>query len=203
MTLYHRFFVVLLFAGSLTVPAVHADQMYRNADVPVTYTPTNQFDESLQNRSYGQKTADKALNAFANLGAGVFEVPKNVINTTNDSNIFYGITGGLFKGLLNTWGRMSVGITDLLSVAIPTKPIAYPVHVWEDTKVDTTYGNIFELDLSEKMEQPEPAAETPAPIPAASPVVVAPRLPVVDHSDQYNQQTNKKIDTLFKKQMMK
>ncbi|MDO9105624.1 MAG: exosortase system-associated protein, TIGR04073 family [Methylovulum sp.] len=200
MTICNRFFAVFLFAGAMTVPAAHADPIYGNTGMPAPYTPTNQQKASPQNQTYGQKTGNKAINALTNIGTGVLEVPKNVINTTNDSNIFYGITGGLFKGLLNTWGRMSVGITDLLSVAIPTKPVTYPLNVWEDTKVDTTYGNIFELDLP---TTPDPViVETPAPRPSAA--VVAPRLPVVDNTGQYNhQQTNQKIDTLFKKQMMK
>jgi len=198
MTTYHRFFAVLLFAGSLTIPVSHADPVYSNSGMSA-YTPATQFGGSSPNQSYGRKTGNKALNALANLGGSVFEVPKNIINTTNDSNIFYGITGGLAKGLINTVGRMSVGITDLVTAPIPTKPIAYPVYAWENTKRDTTYGNIFELDLSEKAETP--VAE--APVPTPSPVVVAPRLPVVDDSGQYNQQTNRKIDTLFKRQMMK
>lgn len=199
MTTYHRFFAAFFFAGSLTVATAHADQIYNSTDMSATYTPINRLDDS-QNQSYGQKTGNKALNAFANLGAGVFEIPKNIINTANDSNIFYGISGGLAKGLLNTVGRMTVGITDLITIPIPTKPIAYPVHAWEDTKIDTTYGNLFELDPPVKTEPP--VAETPESKTVTSPVV-APRLPVVDNSAQYNQQTNKKIDTLFKRQMMK
>ncbi|MDP2901817.1 MAG: exosortase system-associated protein, TIGR04073 family, partial [Methylovulum sp.] len=141
MTTPIRFFIALFLAGSLTVPAAHADQDYRNADMP-----TNQPDEALENQSYDQKLVDKTFNAISNLSTGVLEVPKNVINTTNDSNIIYGLTGGLFKGLLNTVGRLSVGVADLLTAPIPTKPITYPLHAWENGKEDTRYGNIFELD---------------------------------------------------------
>lgn len=195
MTSLPRSCTVLLFAGLLAAPLAYADSTY------LDNSPSAQpFNNPMPNRSYGQKTGDKALNAVANIGVGFWELPKNIINTTNDSNIFYGLTGGLFKGILNTVGRLSVGAVDLVTAPIPTKPVTYPKYAWQNTKVDTTYGNIFELDLSGK---PVPAAALPAPPQTAAPVAVAPRLPAVDASDPYQQQTNKKIDAYFKKQMMK
>lgn len=199
MTQCHRFFISFLCAGLLGayLPAVQADQYNSTPSINSTYTPPAQSEAPQNNnQSYGDKVSNKALNAVSNITTGILEVPKNTINTTNDSNIFYGITGGLFKGLLNTWGRMSVGISDLLTVLIPTKPVAYPLNVWDDVKTDTTYGNIMELDLPQKKQAV--VIEAPSkPVAVAKPAV-APRLPVVDGS-----QTNKKIDTFFKKEMMK
>ncbi len=59
--------------------------------------------------SYGSQVGHKALNGFANITTAVLEIPKNIINTTNDSNIAWGFVGGLTKGILNTGGRIVVG----------------------------------------------------------------------------------------------
>jgi putative exosortase-associated protein (TIGR04073 family) len=98
-----------------------------------------------EQQSYGSQVGNKALNGFANITTAVLEIPKNIINTTNDSNFAYGIAGGLGKGILNTVGRIVTGITDLITAPLPTKPIAYPLYVWDDFDEDTTYGEVFRL----------------------------------------------------------
>ena len=182
MSTFHRFFVSFLFTSLLTA-----------------YAPLTQADhQPEQQRSYGSKIGNKALNGFANLTTSTLEIPKNIINATNQSNIFYGLTGGLFKGVLNTVGRMAVGITDLITFPLPTKPIARPVYIWDDFDVDTTYGDLFRLDRSPDIEEPvieEPVAQSVAP------VAVAPKEPV--DFDQNQQDINRKLDTLFKKRMLK
>ena len=166
-----------------------------------TYTPIAQTDETLQQTSYGEKVANKALNAFANLTTSPLELPKNIINTMNQSNFFYGVFGGFIKGLVNTLGRTGCGIADLITFPLPTKPIAYPVYIWDDFDVDTSYGEVFRLDKTKKIDQP--VTETPAAQPVSAAVATPPKAAVVDRSDQYNQQTNKKLDTLFNKEMQK
>jgi putative exosortase-associated protein (TIGR04073 family) len=99
-----------------------------------------------EQQSYGSKVGNKALNGLSNIFTAVLEIPKNIINTTNDSNIAYGVVGGLAKGTLNTAGRLFSGVADLITFPIPTKPIAQPVYVWDDFDVDTTYGEVFRLD---------------------------------------------------------
>jgi len=106
-------------------------------------TVSNCFADEQQ--SYGSQVGNKALNGFANITTAVLEIPKNIINTTNDSNFAYGIAGGLGKGILNTVGRIVTGITDLITAPLPTKPIAYPLYVWDDFDEDTTYGEVFRL----------------------------------------------------------
>jgi len=96
-------------------------------------------------QGYGSKVGNKALNGFANMSTAVLEIPKNIINTTNDSNIIYGAVGGLAKGLLNTMGRLVTGMTDFVTAPIPTKPIVYPNYIWDDFDADTTYGKTFRL----------------------------------------------------------
>ena len=98
-----------------------------------------------EQQSYGSKVGNKALNGFANLTTSALEIPKNIINTTNDSNVAWGFVGGLAKGILNTVGRMMVGLTDLVTFPLPTKPFIYPKYVWDDFDEDTTYGEVFRL----------------------------------------------------------
>ncbi len=99
-------------------------------------------------QSYGSKVGHKALNGFANITTGILEIPKNVINTTNQSNIVYGVLGGLVKGVVNTGGRIVTGVVDLVTAPLPTKPIVYPVYVWDDFDTDTSYGEVFRENIS-------------------------------------------------------
>jgi hypothetical protein len=77
------------------------------------------------------------------------EIPKNIINTTNQSNVIYGVFGGVMKGAINMAGRMGVGLTDLVTAPIPTKPITSPSLVWDNFDVDTHYGETFRLSNDE------------------------------------------------------
>ena len=129
------------------------------------------------------------------------EMPKNIINTMNQSNFFYGVFGGFLKGLVNTLGRTGCGIADFITIPLPTKPIAYPVYIWDDFDVDTTYGEVFRLDKTQKIDQP--VTQTPVTQPAPTAVATPPRAAVVDRSNQYNQETNRKLDTVFKQEMQK
>lgn len=99
-----------------------------------------------EQESYGDTVGRKALNGFANLTTSALEIPKNIINTTNQSNVAYGFIGGGAKGILNTVGRMMVGLTDLITAPLPTKPYIYPLYVWDDFDVDTSYGQVFRLE---------------------------------------------------------
>ncbi len=95
--------------------------------------------------SYGSQVGHKALNGFANMTTAILEIPKNIINTTNQSNIAYGAVGGLAKGILNTVGRITGGLADFITAPIPTKPFIRPSYVWDDFDKDTTYGEVFRL----------------------------------------------------------
>ena len=210
MTKFNRIFVSLLFSAFFIAytPMTQADDMqqqnYGNqAGENRTYTPMTQTNATLQQSSYGEIVGNKALNAFANISTGWLEVPKNIINTMNQSNFFYGVFGGFLKGLVNTLGRTGCGIADLITLPIPTKPIAYPLYIWDDFDIDTSYGEVFRLDVTQKIDQP--ATQTPAvtqPVPTA--VATPPQAAVVDYSNQYNQEeTNRKLDKLFKHEMQK
>ena len=95
--------------------------------------------------SYERGVLEKAGNGFANLTTSALEIPKSIINTTNDSNIIFGFFGGMLKGTVNMVGRMGVGLVDLITAPIPTQAIVHPVLVWDDFDVDTQYGKTFRL----------------------------------------------------------
>ena len=200
---FNRFNVSLLFTTLFMTytPMTQADMQQQDYGYQSAYTPIVGADDSRQQSSYGEKVGNKALNAFANLTTSTLEMPKNIINTMNQSNFFYGVFGGFIKGLVNTLGRTGCGIADLITFPLPTRPIAYPVYIWDDFDVDTSYGEVFRLDKTQKIAQP--VTETPAPQPVSAAVAAPPKAVVVDRSNQYNQQTNKKLDTLFNKEMQK
>ena len=152
MTKFNCFFSLTL-AGLLMayIPVTQADMQQPGYGNPVSPTGTfpavNNTNDPLQ-QSYGEKVGNKALNAVANMTTSTLEMPKNIINTMNQSNFFYGVFGGFLKGLVNTLGRTGCGIADFITIPLPTKPIAYPVYIWDNFDVDTTYGQVFRLDTT-------------------------------------------------------
>lgn len=118
------------------------------------FSPLSQADETkpqnVPEKSYADKVGEKALSGFTNMNTALLEIPKNVINTTNQSNVAYGFTGGLAKGILNTVGRMMAGLADLITAPILTKPIVQPNNIWDDFDVETTYGQAFRADNEPK-----------------------------------------------------
>ncbi|MFI3178962.1 MAG: exosortase system-associated protein, TIGR04073 family [Methylococcaceae bacterium] len=194
MNKFYRFYIFILFSSIFIAytPLIQADtQVTQNSNYDST--------EPSQQLSYGEKVGKKALIAFANLVTSPLELPKNIINTINQSNFFYGVFGGFLKGLVNTLGRTGCGIADLLTLPLPTKPIAYPIYIWKDFDVDTTYGDVFRLDNNNiKIELPISQA-IPEPIANLS----VQKQTVIDHSNQEVQTINKNLDILFKKEMEK
>ncbi|NOT13451.1 MAG: exosortase system-associated protein, TIGR04073 family [Methylococcaceae bacterium] len=178
MTKFNRFFITFVIAGlfAMNSPAGIADD-----------------------QSYGSKTGQKAARSFANLCTAWLEIPKNMINVSNQSNVFYGIVGGMFKGLVHTAGRLGVAVADLITLPLPTQPIAHPIYIWEDFDIDTTYGDAFRYDSSQNI-QPQPVATEPAPVPqAAQPAAPVP----VDDSEFIKRDTNRKLDSMFQNKMTK
>ena len=174
MTKFNCFFSFLLIGLLMAyIPMTQADMQqpgYSSQSAENrTFTPINNTDDPLQ-QSYGEKVGNKALNSFANLTTSILEMPKNIINTMNQSNFFYGVFGGFLKGLVNTLGRTGCGIVDFITLPLPTKPIAYPVYIWDDFNIDTTYGEVFRLDKTQKTDQ----QVTQAPATQPAPTAVAP-----------------------------
>lgn len=98
--------------------------------------------------SYGDIVGRKLTTSLANLTTSTLELPKNIILETNKpgSNFIYGLAGGTMLGVLHTMGRVTVGIMDLVTAPLATKPIATPLYVWDDFDASTTYGPIFRLE---------------------------------------------------------
>jgi putative exosortase-associated protein (TIGR04073 family) len=95
---------------------------------------------------YASHTLHKLGTGLANLTLGWVEIPKSMITTTNHTNVLFGVSGGLLKGILHTTGRTLAGAVDLLTVPIPTRPIAQPAFVWQRFDTETRYGPVFALE---------------------------------------------------------
>jgi len=90
---------------------------------------------------YGTQAVNKFGRGLANTATGWIELPKNVVNTSNNSNVAVGITWGLVKGVLYTVGRTAVGAVELVTFFIPNDEFVHPNYVWNDFDQDTTFGN--------------------------------------------------------------
>ncbi|MEW6038334.1 MAG: exosortase system-associated protein, TIGR04073 family [Pseudomonadota bacterium] len=108
---------------------------------------------------YGTTTTLKLGSGLSNLAMGWLEIPKNMINTSNQTNVLLGISGGLFKGLLHTVGRTLTGAVDFLTFPLPTQPIAHPEFVWQKFSDETSYGPAFAPGT---FKDPKPASAPPA-----------------------------------------
>ncbi|MDD5035817.1 MAG: exosortase system-associated protein, TIGR04073 family [Methylococcaceae bacterium] len=81
----------------------------------------------------------KASHGLANMIGGFVEIPKNVTNITQDSNIFAGVTIGLLRGVVHTVSRTLVGTAEFITSPFPTKDYITPGYVWERFSEDTRY----------------------------------------------------------------
>ncbi|MDF9391265.1 MULTISPECIES: exosortase system-associated protein, TIGR04073 family [Methylococcus] len=114
---------------------------------------------SAQADDYGATTTLKLGSGLSNLTLGWLEIPKSMINTSNQTNVLFGISGGLFKGLLHTVGRTLTGAVDFLTFPVPTQPITHPEFVWQKFSDETSYGPAFTSGiLSDPKPAPAPAA---------------------------------------------
>lgn len=122
----------------LDVCAAGADPAYTPPSSPV-YAP------SKPEPTYGEAVAEKLGSAAANLVLSPLEIPKNIINTTNDAGLALGLTGGVAKGFLHMAGRFLSGTVDLVSFPLPTEPLTNPRYVWQGYAVETRYNPLFKL----------------------------------------------------------
>lgn len=98
-----------------------------------------------EKESYGTTVGKKVGSAFSNIVFGFLEVPKNIVNTTNDINLAAGLTLGVAKGALHMGGRAIVGLVDLVSFPAPTEPLTTPQFVWMHFPQETRYNPAFKL----------------------------------------------------------
>jgi len=97
-----------------------------------------------QNADYGEMVGRKLGSGYTNMVLGLAEIPKNAIITTNQTNALFGVTGGIFKGILHGVGRTLAGAVDLITCPIPTEPIPKPAFVWENFQTETQYGPVLQ-----------------------------------------------------------
>lgn len=160
---------------------------------PLTQADEEKVDNVSTEQSYGDQVGEKAFSGFTNINTAILEIPKNVINTTNESNnLIYGVTGGVLKGLLHTAGRLLTGFTDLVTAPIITKPIVQPDPIWQDFDAETTYGKVFRLD-----NEPHVIKETGAKN-STNEIYVVPAENATDRAT-----TNTERDRTFKEEMSK
>lgn len=108
--------------------------------------------------TYGDMVRTKLASGLTNMTFGIAEMPKNIINTSNEVNALFGVTGGVLKGTLHTMGRLLAGGLDFITFPVPSQPITHPTFVWQQFNVDTTYGPYF--DMSRRPPE-DKAATTP------------------------------------------
>lgn len=106
---------------------------------------------------YGDMVRLKVASGMANMMTGLVEVPKNMINTMNNTSnaggafdrggyVLWGITGGGLKGAMHMLARTMAGMVDFVGCFIPTKPIPNPPFVWQNFYTDTQYGPYMKVD---------------------------------------------------------
>lgn len=94
----------------------------------------------LAGERYGTRVGEKMGRGLANIVTGWVEIPKNMINTSKDSNVGIGLTWGLVRGIAQSVGRTLVGAGELATFFVPTPDIIHPTYVFEDFYRDTRYG---------------------------------------------------------------
>jgi putative exosortase-associated protein (TIGR04073 family) len=94
--------------------------------------------------SYGSKIGGKFLIGMMNATTGIVEIPKTMMTETASDGLAMGMTVGLVKGMTNMLGRSLMGMMDVVSFPIPTKPLIKPPVVFQDFDQETTYGDGWE-----------------------------------------------------------
>ncbi len=89
--------------------------------------------------SYLSGFSNKLTQGLANMATGFIEIPKNIVNISNEQNILIGMTWGLLRGTVHAVNRTLVGGAEFLTSPIPTSEFASPVYVWERFSEDSRY----------------------------------------------------------------
>jgi putative exosortase-associated protein (TIGR04073 family) len=88
---------------------------------------------------YGKDFQDKLGHGVANMALGFSEIPKNIINVTDDSGILLGVTWGALRGVGHGVGRTLMGVAEFLTSPFPTGDYVAPGLPWERFTEDTRY----------------------------------------------------------------
>ncbi len=94
--------------------------------------------------SYPARIAGKLGIGLMNATTGIVEIPKTMMTVSEQEGIGLGLSLGLVKGMTNMMGRSFLGMLDVVSFPIPTKPLINPPVVFQDFGTETTYGQGWE-----------------------------------------------------------
>jgi len=76
-----------------------------------------------------QSAVTKVERGTKNAALGWTEIPKSVLDTTEEKNVIVGLTVGLLEGVLNAFARTASGIADVATAPLGTtydKPAIKP-----------------------------------------------------------------------------
>jgi len=95
--------------------------------------------QAVAGSGYISVTGEKFVNGIANVATGVVELPKNIILTTQNDGVVYGVTVGVVTGLMHTVARTVIGALDVVTFLVPTQPSIRPSYIWQDFSTETSY----------------------------------------------------------------
>jgi len=94
--------------------------------------------------SYPAKIGGKLGIGLMNAATGIIEIPKSMAVESSKEGIGMGLSVGLIKGMTNMVGRSFLGMLDVVSFPLPTKPLVTPPVIFQDFSEETSYGNGWE-----------------------------------------------------------
>ena len=90
--------------------------------------------------SYPANVLGKLTNGVANVTFGVVEIPKTIFITSQSQGPAYGAPAGILMGMMQM-----VGVFDVATFIVPTKPLVTPVYIWNDFCTETSYSSDLQL----------------------------------------------------------
>jgi putative exosortase-associated protein (TIGR04073 family) len=99
---------------------------------------------ALADDTYLARSSGKFGSGVLNAATGWTEIPKTMYTAAQEEGAI-GLPVGFFKGLFHTVGRTMIGVMDLATFYIPTKPMVTPGLIWENPTKETSYNTNWEL----------------------------------------------------------
>jgi len=94
--------------------------------------------------SYPARIFGKLGIGLMNTTTGIVEIPKTMMVVSEKDGIGMGMSVGFLKGMTYMVGRTLLGMVDVVSFPIPTKPMITPPVVFQDFSEETTYAEAWE-----------------------------------------------------------
>lgn len=123
-------------------------------ETDITLSKAANTDDQTENQgsaSYPKQTATKFATGVANIATSWVEIPKTMIKISKDEGVAMGLTGGLFKGVANTVGRVFSGTVDVITAPINLESDHQEKKmVWEEFDMESSAGKAFESSPPDK-----------------------------------------------------